>query len=78
MPGVEIVSVVVTPLPAGVTVAGLNVHDAPDGKPEQAKLTGELKPFCGNTITFTLPWPPELMVKEICEVASVNVGRLIA
>ncbi len=39
-PSVLIVRVVFTGPPAGVTVAGLNLHAVPVGNPEQAKLTG--------------------------------------
>ena len=39
------VSVVVAAPPDGVTLDGLNVHDAPAANPEHAKVTGEWKPF---------------------------------
>ena len=42
---VEIVMVVETAPPDGVTVAGLNEQLAPIGKREQAKPTAALKPF---------------------------------
>jgi hypothetical protein len=35
--------------PEGVTVAGLKAHPTPEGRPEQAKVTVELKPFEGVT-----------------------------
>jgi hypothetical protein len=46
-------------LPGSVTDAGLNEHDAPAGRPEQVKLTVELKPFCGANVSATDPWPPD-------------------
>ncbi len=51
-----IVSVVVAfAPPLGVTVAGLKVQVTPAGSPEQAKLTVELKPFCGATVSAITP-----------------------
>jgi hypothetical protein len=46
----ENVTVVLSGAPAGVRVAGLNPHEAPAGRPEQAKLIAELKPFTGVTV----------------------------
>ena len=42
---VEIIMVVVTAPPDGVTVAGLNEQLAPTGNPEHPKVTFELNPF---------------------------------
>lgn len=42
---VKVIVVVATPPPWGVTVVGLKLQVTPTGKPEQAKLTAELKPF---------------------------------
>lgn len=42
---IESVSVELAEVPTGVTVAGLKVHVAPAGNPEQAKATVESKPF---------------------------------
>jgi hypothetical protein len=41
------VSVVVAAVPAGVTVAGEKLQDAPEGRPEQLNVTAELKPLAG-------------------------------
>jgi hypothetical protein len=41
--------------PEGVTVAGEKEHVDPEGNPEQAKLTEELKPFSGVTVSVTVP-----------------------
>lgn len=51
----ENVSVVVTAVPEGVTWAGLNAQVAPAGRPEQLKLTAELNPPCGVTVSVTVP-----------------------
>lgn len=55
---VVIVRVVAAAPPAGVTVAGLKAQLAPAGRPEHAKVTAELNPFVGVTVTVTVPWPP--------------------
>jgi hypothetical protein len=59
---VETVSTVVAAAAEGVTVVGLKEQVAPTGRPEQAKLTTELKPYCGVTVNVTVPSPPELTV----------------
>jgi hypothetical protein len=46
----EKLTVVVSGAPAGVSVAGLKLHVAPDGRPEQVKLIAELNPFTGVTV----------------------------
>ena len=51
--------------PAGVNVAGLKLHVAPDGKPEQAKLIAALNPFTGVTV-------------KVAEAGAVPVAGLIA
>ena len=61
-------------LPAGVSVAGLKLHVAPAGKPEHAKLTCELNPFAGVTVSVRLPWPAALMVRVDALAPNVNVG----
>jgi len=74
-----IVSCVVAADPEGVTVVGLNEHVASAGNPEQAKLTADLKPFCGVTVRVTIPRPPAGTVNEEGDVLSVKLagGRLI-
>jgi len=77
--GAATVRVVVAALPDGVTVVGLNAHVAPAGNPEHAKLTAELKPFCGEIVSVVVPFPPELTVRDVGEAAKVKLGggRLI-
>jgi hypothetical protein len=68
----EIVSCVVTADPEGVTCDGLKLQVAPEGKPEQLKLTAELKLPCGVTVSVVEPWPPELTVSELAAELSVK------
>ncbi len=70
--GAETVNCVLAAEPEGVTVAGLNEQVAPAGRPEQAKLTVELKPFCGVTVRVTVPLVSA--VSEGAEDASVKLG----
>lgn len=60
--------------PLGVTVVGLKVQVTPAGNPEQAKLVVELKPFCGLSVTVTVPWLPGFTVRVVGDVASVKLG----
>ena len=62
------------PVPEGVTVAGLNVQPTLGCKPVQAKLTVESKPFCGVTVSVTVPWLPEATVSEVGEPEKAKVG----
>ena len=57
----------------GVTEVGLNEQLAPAGNPEQAKVTAELKPFCGVMVNVTVPCPPALRVSDAGEPAKVKV-----
>ncbi len=50
----EMVSWVAIAAPDGVTWAGLNPQVAPVGRPEQLKLTVELNPPSGVTVTVTI------------------------
>jgi hypothetical protein len=59
---------------AGVTEAGLNEQLAPAGNPEQAKVTAELKPFCGVRVNVTVPCPPTFRVSEAGVPAKVKVS----
>jgi len=61
---VDMVSWVVTADPEGVKVVGLNEHVAPVGKPRQAKLRVELNPYCGVTVSVTVPSLPDFRVRE--------------
>lgn len=72
----EMVSWVVAALPDGVTVEGLNEQLVPLGNPELAKLTVELNPFCGVTVSVTAPSPPELTVNEPGDAPNVKLGGL--
>jgi hypothetical protein len=45
----KLIAVVAVAL-CGVTVWGLKLQEYPDGSPEQAKETAELKPFVGVTV----------------------------
>jgi hypothetical protein len=46
----------------GVTVAGEKLHDAPEGRPEQANETAALNPFAGTTATVVVPLSPAITV----------------
>lgn len=50
----ENVTVVLTGAPAGVTFAGLKLHDRPEGSPEQAKVTAASKPLTGVTVMLAV------------------------
>ena len=69
-----IVKVVEAAPPDGVTVVGLKEHEAPLGNPEHAKLTAELKPFCGVTVNVVVPVPPAFAVNEVGDAAKVKLG----
>jgi hypothetical protein len=60
--------------PEGVTVAWSKAHVAQVGSPEHARITGESNPFCGVTVSVTVPWPPGLTVSEFDEVPSTKLG----
>jgi hypothetical protein len=68
------VRVLFAALPAGVTVAGLNEQETPAGSPEQAKLTAELKPFRGVTVSRTAPCAPEFTVSKFGAAPNAKVG----
>ena len=70
------VSCELTALPDGVTVAGLKEQVSPAGKPEQAKLTGELNPISGVTISVTTPLPPASTVSVFGDALNVKVGEV--
>ena len=61
----EKLTVVLTGDPAGVSVVGLKLHAAPDGRPEQAKLIAVLNPFTGVTV-------------KVAETGAVPLAGLIA
>ena len=65
---------VVLVVPGGVTLAGLKAHDAPAGRPEQPKVTAELKPFWGVMVREVVAWPPEVVVREVGDAAKAKDG----
>jgi hypothetical protein len=71
---VAIVIVVVEALaPLGVTVAGLKLHEAPVGRPEQVKLTCWLNPPLGVTPTVLVAELPAATFALIGAAASVKL-----
>lgn len=70
----EIVSTDVAAVPDGVTVAGLKAHVVPVGSPEHAKLTAELKPYCGVTVRVAVPGLPDCTVSEDVETPNVKLA----
>lgn len=70
MPAV-IVRVVLAFAPAaGVTEVGENANVAPVGSPETVNVTGEAKPFEGDTLSCTVADPP-------CDTVKADLPRLI-
>ena len=57
-----IVSVVVTAVPLGVTVAGLKLQVEFAGNPEQANVVAALKPLSGVTLTVVVVVAPLAML----------------
>jgi hypothetical protein len=53
---------------------GLKEHEVPAGSPEQMNVTAELKPFCGVTVSVTVPCPPVFTVSEVGDALSENEG----
>jgi hypothetical protein len=74
-----IVSCAAAALPEGVTVEGLKAHVTFVGRPEQAKVTAEVNPFCGVTISVAVPVSPDVIVSEPGDAAKAKFGggRLI-
>lgn len=72
--GADTVKVVDAAEPDGVTVAGEKLHDAPEGKPEQAKETAAPNPFCGVTDTAVVPLCPAVIETEEGEIATEKSG----
>jgi hypothetical protein len=75
---VATVSVVETAWPAGVTLAGEKLHDAPWGNPEQLNETVEAYPFCGVTCTEAVPLLPLATVMAAGERATEKLGLGVA
>lgn len=65
-------------VPDGVTDSGEKLHVAPEGKPEQAKLTAALKPLIGVTEMMVVVFAPEPTAAESGEAPiEKSLGRLI-
>lgn len=60
--------------PDGVTVAGLKAQETPAASPEQVKLMAALNPFCGVTVTITVPCLPDATLSNEGETLSANDG----
>jgi hypothetical protein len=71
---VDTVNVVEAAAPGGVTVAGEKLHEAPVGRPEQAKVTAELKPYSGVTEIVAVPLCPAVTVNDAGEAATEKSG----
>lgn len=71
---VMVIVVLATAVPFGVTVAGAKLQAASLGRPEQAKLTGALKPLSGVTDRPTVPLLPGMTERLDNWAASVKVG----
>jgi hypothetical protein len=68
------VNIVLAALPLGVTVVGLKLHVTPFDAPLQAKLTGELNPFTGVTVTVVCAAVPAATEPLAGEAPSVKLG----
>jgi hypothetical protein len=73
---VLIVTVLVAGLEPGETEAGLNEQVAPEGRPEQAKLTDPANPFAAATEMVTEVEPPELTVVLPGEALRLKYGMV--
>jgi hypothetical protein len=62
---VEIVNVVETAAPLGVSVAGAKAHAVVAGNPEQVKLTAELKPPLGVSVRIAVTFCPAGTVTDV-------------
>jgi hypothetical protein len=51
----------------------LNEQLAPADNPVQAKVTAELKPFCGVRVKVTVPCPPAARLSDVGEPVKVKV-----
>jgi hypothetical protein len=76
---VTMVRVAAAVVPAGVTLAGEKLHDAPDGSPEQMNVTSESNPFSGVIETVVVPLDPDATVMAVGESEMLKSGaaRLI-
>jgi len=58
----------------GVTLVGLKLQVAPLGRPEQLKVTVELKPLNGVTVSVVVPLCPAWIVSEEGFAVIVKLG----
>ena len=63
-PGACTANVVETADEVGATLCGLKAQLPPAGRPEQARASACLKPFCGVTVTVRVPDPPGCTVRD--------------
>jgi len=71
---VAIVRAVEATPPAGVTVAGEKLYDAPEGNPVQLKVSGDENEFCGVIMTVTAPLCPAVRESAPGETATEKLG----
>ena len=76
---VDIVTVVVTAAPAGFTLGGEKLQEAPEGNPEQLNVTVDENPFSGLSDNATFPLCPDTMSTEAGITVTVKScgGRLM-
>ena len=65
---------VVDTVPGGYTFAGEKLHEAPAGNPEQANVTAEANPPCGDTEMVAVPLPPAVTENEPGDPAMEKSG----
>src|ERR1700676_1368832 len=68
------VSVVEASVAEGAKVGGEKVQDDPEGRPEQANETMELKPSAGVTAMEAVPVWPAVMVNAVGDAATEKSG----
>ena len=66
--------VVLAAAPEGVKIAGEKLHEAPEGRPEQLKETGESNPFDGVIEIVVAPLCPAVTVRDGEETATAKSG----
>jgi hypothetical protein len=70
----DMLSVLDTGAPFGVTAGGLKLQLVPAGNPEQLRLTGILNPFCGLIVTVKMPISPRVTLMSELLTAMVYPG----
>jgi len=61
-----------------VAEAGLNAAVTPAGRPEAARLTPPVKPFCGVTVTVLVPLLPCMKVRLLGDADRPKLGTAAA